>query len=135
MSIRNTAILVILVAIISAGLTRYYFPQVEYKNTETTKEVVRNDIKTTTKTIENKDGTKETITETVDNSIKKIDTKNETLIALKPQWMLDVGARTKLSDKVIVYDVQVQRRILGPFFLGARASTDQSLGVSVGMEF
>lgn len=135
MSTRNTIILVILVAVASAGLTRYYFPQVEFKNTETVKEVVRNDIRTIVKEVVRPDGTKEIITETTDKTVKKEESKNETIIAAKPQWMFDIGARTNLSDRDIYYDLQVQRRVLGPFFLGAKLSTDKSIGVSIGMEY
>lgn len=136
MSNRNVAILVLIVAIASAGITRYYFPQLEYKNVEVTKEVVRNDIRTIVRTIERPDGTKETTEETVDKSIKKETSSKETLIASKNQWMFDIGARAKLSERDnILYDLQVQRRILGPFFLGVRGSTDKSVGVSLGMEF
>lgn len=135
MSPRNTIILVILVAVASAGITRYYFPQVEFKNTETVKEVVRNDIRTIVKEVVRADGTKEIITETTDKSVKKEESKSQTIISSKPQWMFDVGARTNLSDRDIYYDLQVQRRVLGPFFLGAKLSTDKSIGVSIGMEY
>ena len=136
MTTKNTIILLILVAVASAGITRYLFPQIEFKNTETTKEVVRNDIKTEVRLVERPDGTKETITFITDKSTKKETTKSETIIAAKPQWMFDIGARAKLDDlNGLVYDLQVQRRILGPFFLGGRVSTDKSVGVSIGMEF
>ena len=135
MTTRNTIILMIIVAAASAGITRYYFPQIEFKNTETVKEVVRNDIKTIVKEIVRPDGTKETTTETTDKSTKKETTKSETLIAQKNQWMFDIGARKTFSNSEIYYDIQIQRRIVGPFFLGVKGSTDKSVGVSVGMEF
>ena len=135
MSIRNTAILVILVAIASAGLTRYCFPQVQVKEVQVDHDVVHNNIQTVIKTVTAKDGT-QTQTETiVDNTIKS-DFKKESLQENKQtQWMFDVGVRTDFSEKGMVYDLQAQRRILGPFFLGAKVSTDHSVGVSVGMEF
>lgn len=136
MSARNVVILVILVIVATAGITRYYFPQIEFKNTETVKKVVRNDIRTVVRTIERPDGTKETTEETVDRSTKKETSSKETIIAAKPQWLIGVGARAKISEReTILYDLQVQRRVLGPFFLGAKVSTDQSVGVSLGMEF
>lgn len=135
MSTRNTLILLVLVAVASAGITRYYFPQVEFKNVEVTKEVVRNDIRTIVKEVVRPDGTKEIITETTDKSVKKESSTSETQISAKKQWMFDIGARRSLKDPEIMYDLQVQRRILGPFFLGAKASTDHTVGVSIGMEF
>lgn len=135
MNTRNVLILLIVAVVVSAGLTRYYFPKVEYKNVEVTKEVVRNDIKTIVKTIERPDGTKETISETTDKSIKKETNSKEITIASKNQWIFDIGARMNVSDRDIVYDLQVQRRIVGPFFAGLKASTDKTIGVSIGMEF
>lgn len=135
MSTRNVLILLIVTVVVSAGLTRYYFPKVEYKNVEVTKEVVRNDIKTIVRTIERPDGTKETISETTDKSTKKETNSKEVLIAAKNQWMFDVGARMNVSNRDLVYDLQVQRRIVGPFFAGLKASTDKTIGVSIGMEF
>lgn len=135
MNTRTTIILLIVVAVTSAGITRYFFPQVEFKNTETVKEVVRNDIKTIVRTIERPDGTKESTTETSDRSVRRETSTSETILAAKKQWMFDVGARSKVTELNLVYDLQVQRRIIGPFFLGAKASTDQSVGVSIGMEF
>jgi Na+-translocating ferredoxin:NAD+ oxidoreductase RnfG subunit len=132
---KNTVILMVAVAVISAGLTRYYFPQIEIKNTETIKEVVRNDIRTIVKEVVRPDGSKETITETTDKSTKKETSKSELIVAAKNQWMVDIAARKTLSDSEIYYDLQIQRRILGPFFAGIKASTDKSVGVSIGMEF
>lgn len=135
MNNRTIIILLIVVAVVSAGVTRYFFPQIEFKNTETVKEVVRNDIRTIIRTVERPDGTKETVEEVVDRSTRRETSTSETLIAAKKQWMFDIGARSKVTELNVVYDLQVQRRILGPFFLGAKASTDQSVGVSIGMEF
>lgn len=135
MNTRNTLILLVLVAAASAGITRYCFPKVEFKQVEVVKEVIHNDIKTIVHTITRPDGTKETVEETTDKSVKHETSSKETIIAAKNQWMFDIGARANPIDRVVFYDLQVQRRIVGPFFLGARASTDKTVGVSIGMEF
>ena len=135
MRLRNVAILVIIVAAASAAITKFYFPDTEYSNTEVIKEVVRNDVKTIVKIVERPDGTKETTSETIDKSIKKETSKSEIIIAEKKQWMVDVGARLNLSSRDIYYDLRAQRRIIGPFFAGASISTDKTIGLSVGMEF
>lgn len=136
MTNRNTVIALILVAAASAGITRYYFPQVEFKNTETVKEVIKNDIRTIVRTIERPDGTKETVEEIVDKSTKKETSTSETIIASKNQWMFDISARKELTNgNALAYELQVQRRIVGPFFVGVKGGTDKSLGVSIGMEF
>lgn len=132
---KYSLILLVIVAVVSAGVTRYFFPQIEYKNVEITKEVTKTDVKTIVKEVVRPDGTKETITETTDKSVKHETSKNETLLMAKKQWMVDVGARKMLENSDMFYDLQVQRRILGPFFAGVKASTDKSIGVSIGMEF
>lgn len=135
MTTKTTIILLITVAAVSAGVTRYFFPQVQFRDVEVTKEVVKTDVKTVVRVIERPDGTKETVRETTDKSVKHETTAKEVTVSKKNDWMFDIGARKTLTDKDIYYDLQVQRRILGPFFLGAKVSTDKSVGLSVGMEF
>jgi Na+-translocating ferredoxin:NAD+ oxidoreductase RnfG subunit len=135
MTNKSVLILMVVVAVVSAGITRYYFPQVELKNTETVKEVVRNDIRTIVKEVVRPDGTKETVTETTDKSTKKETSTSELIVAAKKQWMIDIAARKTLTGTELYYDLQIQRRILGPFFAGIKGSTDKSVGVSIGMEF
>lgn len=135
MTLRNTLIALVVVASVSAAITRYYFPQVQYKNVEVVKEVVKNDVRTIIKTIENPNGTKETTTEIIDKSVKQETSKSNTTVAAKPQWMFSVGARKPYDKSDLYYDLQVQRRILGPFYLGGSISTEKTIGVSVGMEF
>jgi hypothetical protein len=148
MTTKNTIIALVIVAAASAGLTRFYFPKVEFKSVETTKEgskgETKNDIKTVIRYIERPDGSKETVTETTDKSTKKESTKKETskevIIASKSQWLVGIGAGLKLSDKDLVYKAQVSRRIAGPFFLGVDASAtktfnDKTVGVFGTMEF
>lgn len=135
MNLRNSIIIMVIVAGISAGITRYYFPQVQYKNVEVTKEVVKTDIKTVIKTVEKPDGSKETVTEIVDNTVSVGTSKLNTTIAAKPQWMISVGAHKPYDKSNAFYDLEIQRRILGPFYLGGRVSTDKTIGISIGMEF
>lgn len=138
----------VIIAAASAGVTRFYFPKVEFKSTETTKEgtkeETKNDIKTVIRYIERPDGSKETVTETTDKSSKKESSKKESskevIIAAKSQWLVGLGAGIKLSDKELVYKGQVSKRIAGPFFLGIDASAtktfnDKTIGVFGTMEF
>jgi len=136
MNLRNTIILMVLVAAASAGITRYYFPQLEFKNTETVKEVVRNDVRTIVKEVVRPDGSKEIVTEVIDKSTKKESSTSETIKAAQKQWLVSIGARAKLSDRdALTYELEAQRRILGPFYLGGKIGSDKSIGLSVGMEF
>lgn len=136
MNLRNTIILMILVAAASAGITRYYFPQVEFKNTETVKEVVRNDVRTIVKEVVRPDGSKEIVTEVIDKSTKKETSTSETMKAAQKQWLVGLGARAKVSERdTIIYELEAHRRILGPFYLGGKVGSDKSVGLSVSMEF
>ncbi len=130
MKLSRVAILVLVTAIASAGITRYFFPQ----NIEVEKDIVHNDVRTIVKTITKADGTTEKTEETIDKSIKDDSSTKKTAV-VKNQWMFDVGARANPTNLTVFYDVQAQRRILGPFFLGAKVSTDKTVGVSIGMEF
>jgi hypothetical protein len=135
MNLKYVLILMVIVAAGSAGLTRFYFPQVQLKQVEVSHDVIHNQIQTVIKTVKEKDGTEVTTQVITDNSTKSAFQQNTLQQNKQTQWMFDVGARTNFTDHEIVYDIQAQRRILGPFFLGAKASTDHSVGVSVGMEF
>lgn len=133
--IKVTILVVVVAAAAAGGVTRYYFPKVEFKNVEIVKEVVKNDIRTVIKEVVRQDGAKEVVTEIVDRTIRTEARSTETIIAAKNQWMFDIGARRHLDQPDLIYELHVQRRILGPFFLGARASTDRTMGLTIGMEF
>lgn len=138
MNLKHVSILLIITIGITAGVTKYYFPKVEYKNTETVKEVIRNDIKTIIKEVIRPDGTKETTTETTDKSTKKESHTKETIVAAKSQWLVSISAKTSLKDPQIGYELSVARRQIGPIYLlgqvGVRKS-ETTLGLGVGYEF
>ncbi len=135
MQIKNVAILCLIVAVLSAAGTRFLFPKVESRNVEIEKEVVRTDTRTVTRIIERPDGTKETIVDSVDKSVKKETSSKESTVFQKSNYIVDLSARTKIDELQFVYELQVQKRILGPVFLGLKAGTDKSVGASVGLEF
>lgn len=135
MNLKTGLILMLISAVISAAVTRYYWPKLEVKNVEVQKEVVRNDIRTVYRTIERPDGTKETIKETTDKSVKQATSSKESTIFSRKDWVVSTSAGTRFSNFEPIYGLQVQRRILGPFYVGAVASTDKMVGVSVGLEF
>lgn len=135
MELRNVVILVLVVAIGSAGITRYYFPKVQSQTVETTKEVVRTDVHTVVRFVERPDGSKETVTEIVDHSTKHETSTNSQTTFARKDWFLGVGASTELKQLEPIYNVQVNRRILGPFYVGAQATTHGEVGLNLGMEF
>ena len=136
MTMRNTAILVIIMCVITAVFTRYYFPQVQTKTEIVEKEVVRNNIKTIIKEIVRKDGTKETITEIVDKTKKQAESsKTETKILAK-NWMASLTYNKSLDADG--YQLSVSRRQLGPLFLTGNLATfdgEFQIGLGVSVEF
>lgn len=135
MTLNKTFIAMLVSAVIGAALTKYYYPNIESKTVEIEKEVIKNNIVTIVKTITKPDGTTETISETTDKSTKKETSRKEAIVVARKDWMIGASASTKFSNLEPIYGAQVQRRILGPFYLGATASTDKTVGVSLGFEF
>lgn len=123
--------LIVITALASAALTRYYFPKTVTKIEE--KEVVRKDVKTIIKEVVKKDGTKETTTEILDRSTEKREFMLEQFKI--SDWIVSASYGMKEFKGEPIYGLQVQRRILGPLFLGLTGSTDKVYGISVGMEF
>lgn len=138
MSIRNTAILVLVMCVITAVVTRYYFPQVETKTEVVEKEVVRNDIKTVIKEVVRKDGSKETITEIIDKTKKQQESKKTEVKIAKKDWHVSVLYTRNISENQAGYTLTVSRRQLGPFFLtgsAGRIGNDTNISAGVGVEF
>lgn len=103
-------------------------PKVEYKD----KIVQQTDIKTIIKEIVRPDGTTEKVTSIVDNSTK---VEKKTISTKQAQWLFNIGVRNSLTEWKPIYSAQVQRRLAGPFYVGASADTDKQLGLYLGMEF
>jgi len=51
------------------------------------------------------------------------------------QWLLSVVVKANINNPVPDYGLQVQRRILGPFHLGAFVYKSTDVGASVGISF
>lgn len=138
----NTKILLISAFVLLAlgyGAGRYVQPPKEITKVEVQeKEVIRKDIQVVTKEIIRPDGTKEIVTTSTDKSVEKKDKVLETLIS-KPsekQWMVGIGASPLKYYET--YSVKVDRRILGPFFIGGQYIRNKSDNIglaNVTMEF
>lgn len=136
MELKNVAIVVVITAVLSAVITKYYFPKLQMQTVEVEKEVIKNNIVTVTKVVKDKDGNETTETTVVDKSTTKNTDSKVVSIAASKDWMISASAQTDFKEGLKpVYGLQVQRRILGPFYLGATANTDRAIGVSVGFEF
>jgi hypothetical protein len=124
---------VIVVATVVA--TKYYFPSIEEKIRIEEKEVIKRDVVTRIVEIIKPDGSKETQTEIIDRTKEKITKEFESLKIQKKDWFIAGGASLNINDVTPVYNFQVNRRVLGPFYIGASVNTRKDIGVLIGFEF
>jgi hypothetical protein len=140
-----------------------YVEKVEYKDRVVEKIVYdrsaskNQKVKVVTKYIERPDGTKETIkeevAETVEHETVKVDQVKEQQTEIKKEVEVKKEIQIEYAEKpavknwhvngsvgvdltlVPVYGVGVERRIVGPFFVGARVDSNPSASLVVGFEF
>ncbi len=135
MSRKSVLILCIITAAASVAVTRFYFPQIQTKTVETTKEVIHNDVKTIIKTVTEPNGTT-TSTTTIEDHTQKIDTsKKLDITTTRKDWLVSGSYSTDLHKLEPIYGLQVNRRILGPAYVGALLNTKGEVGLSIGLEF
>jgi hypothetical protein len=118
--------------LVGACLTYKYKPRTVTKTEVVTQQVVQNHIVTIVKTVTAPNGSK-TETETItDNTVH---TEKEDKVKIKePLWHVSAGVQTGLQF-IPSYSLQVERRIAGPLFIGARGATDGVVGFTLGLEF
>jgi hypothetical protein len=142
--LKYLAAIVIVAMAAGAALTRQFAPREVIKTQLVDHDVIKDHVVTVTKEIVNKDGSKEIDTTVVDDK-KENDVKKETVVdskpipQLKPQWFVTAGAGldvTSLGNMANpVYSGSVNRRILGPIYLGVWGNTRSQVGVQLGLEF
>lgn len=139
MSIRLYLLLALLLLVVGYSLGRYFTPQKVVTETiikTKTITVVQHDTQTTV--TEKPDGTKTTVI--VDKSVdtthqdQTID-KTKVVENNKPDWHIGVDFSPKNPQYEYFYGARVERRILGPMFIGAFGNIDRTLGASIGLEF
>lgn len=129
----KTIIVVALVAmLLGAAITRQFYTREVIKTVE--HETIKDHIITQIREVDNKDGTKQIDTTVTDNRIAvdskvSTDIKNVTL----PNWFISGGLQ--IDRQLNTYNLHINRRILGPIFVGGFADTKGTVGVSVGFEF
>jgi len=145
----NKYLMMVLGAVALAGLGysfgRYVQPaQVQIKTQVQIKEVevARKNVVTVTHEEKKPDGTMIIDTRIEDKSTEttKTDTKEkttETITNLKPQWKVQGLAGISLDKSFVgeVYGVGVERRIIGPIFVGVYGKTSKEVGLSLSVEF
>lgn len=121
------------------GFGRYVLPANEVTKIEQVEhEVVRNNVITITKEVTKADGTKETVTTVVDKSVEKKDKQVESIVSkpIENRWLVGLGVNPiKYTE---TYSVRVDRRILGPLFIGGqyiRNKSDNIGLITAAMEF
>ncbi len=93
------------------------------------KEVIKNHIVTVIKERLLPNGDKATETVIVDES-----TRSTIKTEPKKNWVLGAGVGTGLA-LIPVYNVQLQYRLAGPFFIGAQAATNGVVAATLAIEF
>lgn len=94
------------------------------------KEVVKRDVVTVIKEIVKPDGTKETTTSIVDKSKENTSSKSKTT-SKQRDWL--VGAYYRVNEPT--YALLLQRRILGPLFIGVHADLKGNYYGGISYEF
>lgn len=143
MNYKTVVLISIVLALGGYAVGRYLQPpEVVTKEVEKIKEVevVKRDVKTIIKEVVRPDGSKETVTtideSTRENTRRQADTSKETTITpAKPRWKAGANVKASLTNVLPVYGVQIERRILGPFYVGVQGWADSTVAVSVSMEF
>lgn len=135
MNLKQTAIYTLIVIAVSVATTKYLWPTVETQIRIEEKEVIKKDIRTIIRERTNPDGSTEKETEIIDRSKEKREKELEQITNKRKDWFVAAGTSINFSDAKPVYNVQVNRRIIGPIYLGGTAHTNGQVGVQIGLEF
>jgi hypothetical protein len=128
-----TKIAILIVSfIVGAGLGYYLKkPQTIEKQTEI--EVVKKDVVTVVKEITKPDGSKEIVTTTTDRSQEN--RAKDKVIKTQPKRDWKISASVEKNDKREFYGLGIEKRIFDNIWVGVKANTDKSVGITVGVEF
>jgi hypothetical protein len=141
-------ILLAILASIGIGYAfgRYVQPakiQFQEKEVIKTVEVVKRNTVVETHEVKKPDGTIVTDTKITDHDVISNQSNEnkevkETISNEKPQWKLRGMAGLSLESVTPIYGVGIERRIIGPVFVGAWGlsnSNEKIAGISIGIEF
>lgn len=134
MTNRNIAIGLVVCVALGYSLGRYFQPP-KVETVEVTKEVIKKDVVTVVKEVVRPDGTKETETTTTDRTTETSNTSNSSKVAIKPAWKVNAMVGYNIGQPKVEYGVMAQKNFIGPISLGAYATTERTIGVTVGLEF
>ena len=123
---------VILIVGAALGGALVYKSKAKPTSSVQTKTLVQNHVVTVTKTVIAPNGAREIDQTITDNTVHDIiqDKINNKV----PQWHVSLGA--SVDGKLLPsYNLQVERRLIGPLFIGARVETRGALGLVIAVEF
>jgi len=126
----KTVVLVGVVGMLCGAYIEKQFDGSAKLSDETT---INKDIITIIKKKKNKDGSTETDTKIVDKSKEK-EKVVQVAPAKAPDWFISAGIGLS-KDMSKVYVGSVNRRILGPVYIGVWGTTQQSAGASIALQF
>jgi hypothetical protein len=142
--LKYLAAIVLVAMACGAALSHQFMPREVTKTQLVDHDVIKDHVVTVTKEIVRKDGSKEIDTTVVDDK-KENEVKKETISDVKPipmpqpQWFVTAGAgldATSLGNLANpVYNASVNRRIIGPVYVGVWGNTRSQVGVQLGLEF
>lgn len=137
MNYRLCILLCALSAVLSISLTKYYFPNIQTKVVETTKEVIKNDIQTVTRTVTLPNGATDTTTTTTDHSQRIQQDTKQTLVAKSSTINVSALVANDFSRGLIspTYGVSISKEIVGPITVGLFGLTNSTVGLSLGINF
>lgn len=108
--------------------TSFYFGRKSVKPQTITKETIKREVETQTVVEEIRLPSGEVRIVTKVNTVEKVQTKIE---PSKKNWNLSIGRTIKDN----VYQVHVQKNLIGDISIGLYGNTDKSFGLSVGYSF
>jgi len=132
MSNKTVLILCITSAALASYATKRFYPDLKVEVVE--KVVSKDKIVTVTKEVVRPDGTRETDTTKVEDRVKVEDKKLVVAEVKEANWHITLGSDFSLQGSQ-QFQLGIERRVLGPLFLGAYGRSDKSLGITLGFEF
>jgi hypothetical protein len=143
--VMGIGVLIIIIAIaVGYGFGRYVQPAkvvTVVKEVKTDNQVVDKNIVTTVTETKKPDGSDTIVTKTEDKSVDKTkenDTFNSTTTTTnqKTQWRVSALAGLRYDNLTTPnYGAIVEKRLLGPIFVGAWGNSGKEAGISIGLEF
>lgn len=131
---RNYIIMFVIGAVAGAATYGYFKPG---KNTtsQAAEAVTKYQIVTQERVVERPGGVREIIRTVTDSTVKAEKSTASSSTVVAKNWNLGLSAGTRPWDWQPQYAIQLQRRVLGPVFLGAYGRTDGEIGALLSVEF